>query len=247
MAGKFLPVGGISLPPVSSQTFGVGAAMWDILGQLFAPLPILLVSLGTALIALGQFGPVTAARSLRALGPLLMARPDDERDVARALLFKVEAVAELRGLMRTDRIRAGHPFIAGALTSLANAPDVEHFSLRIDQVIEDRRDRHASVIGFWNAIADAAPAMGMVGTIIGLVGMFASMRDPSTIGPAMALALMTTLHGMILANAVAGPIANRLADLSARELAWQRAFARRLEAIASREPGMLRKTAREAA
>ena len=89
--------------------------------------------------------------------------------------------------------------------------------------------------------------MGMAGTILGLIGMFAGMRDPATIGPSMALALMTTLHGMVLANAVAGPIANRLAGLSERELAWQEALVDRMIVLARREPGMLRKPVREAA
>lgn len=215
--------------------------MSDILGHVFAPLPILAVTLGAGLIALVQTGSAIAANAFAALGPLLKARPDEERDAARALLFKIEAVAQLHGLMRTDRLQSGHPFVAQALNSFANSSDIEHFSAWIQQVIDDRRARHGQVITFWNAIADAAPAMGMAGTIIGLIGMFAGMSDPSTIGASMALALMTTLHGMILANAIAGPIANRLANLSERELAWQQALADRMIAIGQRETGPIRK------
>jgi chemotaxis protein MotA len=215
--------------------------MLEIVGQLLAPLPILAVFGGAGFIALAQSGSGTVARAVASLGPLLRARPDDERDAARALLFKVEAVAELKGLARTDRLPASHPFIAEALTTLANAADAEHFARWIDQALADRRSRHDRVIGFWTALADAAPAVGMAGTIIGLVGMFASMRDPAAIGPFMALALMTTLHGLLLGNAIAGPIANRLAGLSERELAWQRALADQMIAIARREPGVLRR------
>lgn len=222
--------------------------MTDIIGHILAPLPLLTVVLGAGVIALMQTGTDAAASAFVALRPLVRARPDEERDGARALFFKVEAIAELKGLTRTDRLKSGHPFVAQALNSMANASDVEHFSMWINQALNDRRMRHSRVIGFWNALADAAPAMGMAGTIVGLMGMFAGMRDPSSIGPSMALALMTTLHGMILANGIAGPIANRLACLSERELAWQQAFADRMIAIASREPGMLRKPgAREAA
>ncbi|MBN8818232.1 MAG: MotA/TolQ/ExbB proton channel family protein [Sphingomonas sp.] len=215
--------------------------MTDIFGHVFAPIPILMVTLGAGLIAILQTGPQAAASAFAALRPLLTARPDEERDNARALLFRVEAVAELKGLARTDRLKTAHPFCAQALHTLANASDLDHFALWIRQAIADRRARHERVIAFWSAIADAAPAMGMAGTIIGLIGMFAAMRDPATIGPSMALALMTTLHGMILANAIAGPIANRLASLSARELEWQRALADRMIAIAANEPAMLRR------
>ncbi len=222
--------------------------MMDMIGHLFAPVPILAVTLGAGLIATAQNGTAAASSAFAALSPLFRSRPDQERDQARALLFRVEAVAELKGLARTDRLKSSHPFVAQALNTLANAADVEHYAIWINQLLEDRRLRHSRVIGFWNAVADAAPAMGMAGTIIGLVGMFAGMKDPASIGPSMALALMTTLHGMILANVFAGPIANRLAQLSDQELAWQQVFADRLVAIAAREPAMLRRAiAREVA
>ena len=222
--------------------------MMDILGHILAPVPILLVGIGAGLIALAQSGFRATTGAAASLIPLISARPDDERDSARALLYRVEAVAELRGLARTDRVQTSHPFIAQALTTLANSSDVEHFSHWINQSLDDRRARHARVISFWNALADAGPAVGMAGTIIGLIGMFANMSDPATIGPFMALALMTTLHGLILANAIAGPIANRLASLSEQEIAWQQALADRMIAIAQREPAVLRKvTHREAA
>jgi chemotaxis protein MotA len=215
--------------------------MLDILGHVLAPLPVLMVLCGAGLIAIAQSGLAVFFGALASLSPLLRAKPDQERDASRALLFRVEAVAELKGLARTDRVESSHPFISSALVTLANSSDVEHFALWIHQAIHDRRSRHMRVIAFWNSLADAAPAVGMAGTIIGLIGMFANMTDPSTIGPFMALALMTTLHGLILANAVAGPIANRLSGLSERELEWQQALADRMVAIARKEPGMLRR------
>ena len=84
-------------------------------------------------------------------------------------------------------------------------------------------------------MAEAAPAMGMIGTLIGLARMFATMGDPARIGGAMAVALLATLYGAVLANLVAAPIAARL-----RALARTEAFERtRLEApftaLAARE------------
>ena len=224
--------------------------MSNILSQFLNPLPILLVGGGAGVIACAQQGASACGEALRALGPLVCAHPENGRDAARAALHRIDAVAELRGLARTDRVRAGHPFIAAALTTLANAPDIDRFSLWADQALADREERHARIIGWWNAVADTAPAMGMAGTIIGLIGMFAGMSNPATIGPAMALALMTTLYGMVLANAVAGPVANRLARLSTQEIAWQRALIERMTAIARREtpaPPARRATVREAA
>jgi chemotaxis protein MotA len=66
-------------------------------------------------------------------------------------------------------------------------------------------------------MAIMAPAMGMIGTLVGLVQMLANMSDPASIGPAMAVALLTTLYGAVIANAFAQPIADKLARASQLE------------------------------
>ncbi len=77
--------------------------------------------------------------------------------------------------------------------------------------------RHTDGIQMFKSIGDAAPAMGMIGTLIGLVAMLSAMDDPKAIGPAMAVALLTTLYGAIIANAIALPIADKLKKISAEE------------------------------
>ena len=77
--------------------------------------------------------------------------------------------------------------------------------------------RHSDGQDIFKAIGDVGPAMGMIGTLIGLVQMLANMDDPKQIGPAMAIALLTTLYGAILANMVALPIADKLAVRSREE------------------------------
>lgn len=62
----------------------------------------------------------------------------------------------------------------------------------------------------YSGIGDAAPAFGMIGTLVGLVQMLANMSDPSSIGPSMAVALLTTLYGALIANLFAIPIADKL-------------------------------------
>jgi chemotaxis protein MotA len=207
----------------------------EIWGHLIAPIPLLIVVVGAGVIALAQQGLAALPAALGALRPLLTAKPDADRDMARAVILRAEETAHTHDVSRIDRLRAHHPFMVDALSTLANAPDIDRFAFWADQAITDRRARHERAIGFWNALADAAPAMGMVGTIIGLIGMFARMSDPATVGASMAIALITTLHGMILANAIAGPIANRLDRLSLRELAWQREIADRMIALSRRE------------
>jgi len=71
-------------------------------------------------------------------------------------------------------------------------------------------DRHELGQKIFKAIGEVAPAMGMIGTLIGLVQMLANMDDPKTIGPAMAIALLTTLYGAAIANVFALPISKKL-------------------------------------
>lgn len=72
------------------------------------------------------------------------------------------------------------------------------------------QDRHGKVIGFWEKWAEMGPAWGMIGTLIGLVNMLKTLDDASSIGPNMAVALLTTLYGSLIANWLCTPIANKL-------------------------------------
>lgn len=215
--------------------------MLGILAHLLNPVTLLAMIGGCLLIAIIQNGPGAFGRAFAALGALFTADPDRDMLLARATMNKVDHLANLRGLSCTDRVKAADPFLAHAIRKLADTEQVDRFELWADQALADRAMRHQRVHKFWLSIADAAPAMGMAGTIVGLVGMFASMDDPTRIGPAMALALLTTLYGVVLANFIAAPIATRLADLSERELMWQRELCRRMLVVARRETAPVRR------
>ncbi len=79
-------------------------------------------------------------------------------------------------------------------------------------------ERHRAGAEIFSSMGNFAPAMGMMGTLIGLVKMLMQMDDPSSIGPAMAVALITTFYGVILANLIFLPIAGKLKARSASEV-----------------------------
>lgn len=79
-------------------------------------------------------------------------------------------------------------------------------------------DRHGKVIGFWEKWAEMGPAWGMIGTLIGLVNMLKTLEDASTIGPNMAVALLTTLYGSLIANWLCTPVANKLKENNQQEV-----------------------------
>ena len=78
--------------------------------------------------------------------------------------------------------------------------------------------RHKSCIGFWDTLGAMGPAWGMIGTLIGLVDMLYHMDNVETLGPAMAVALITTLYGSLLANLICIPISNKLKADNAAEM-----------------------------
>ncbi len=81
-------------------------------------------------------------------------------------------------------------------------------------------DRHGEIIGVYEALGAYGPALGMVGTLIGLVKMLQVMGDdPGAIGPAMAVALLTTFYGSLIANVIGIPMAAKLRKRSAQEVA----------------------------
>lgn len=239
--GNFLQVGGRALPHGDDDEGRT--VMTAIFSHLFDPLTLLAMLGGIALIALFQNGLKTLGSAMAALRLLLAADPLRDRDVARAAMLKIDQVAQLRGLACTDRVKTANQFLTQAARKLANCDTTETFELWAGQMLDDRAQRHGAVHKVWLSIADAAPALGMAGTIIGLVGMFGAMEDPASLGPSMALALLTTFYGVVIANMIAAPIAARLADLSERELAWQREAATRMVAIARRENAPLRRAA----
>ena len=217
--------------------------MIAIISHLFDPLTLAVMLVGIAAVALFQNGVSAMGGAMAALRLLLTADPARDRDAARAAMLKIDQVAQLRGLSCTDRVKTANIFLTEAARKLANSARTDMFELWAAQSRADRAQRHGAVHKAWLSIADAAPALGMAGTIIGLVGMFAAMDDPAKLGPSMALALLTTFYGVVIANIIAAPVAARLADLSERELAWQREVADRMLAIARRENAPLRRAA----
>jgi chemotaxis protein MotA len=203
--------------------------------RFFDPLSLLIVFGGSALAAAARSTRADISRALSALGPLFSAKPELDAHAALVAVNRIEKLAEVRSIACADRVRTAELFLRRAARRLSDAASADSFAYWSREELDQRARRHAGAIAFWRAGADAAPAMGMIGTIIGLIQMFAAMDDAARIGPAMALALLTTLYGVILSSALAGPIAERLQRLSDVEIAWQRSALERLERIARAE------------
>lgn len=111
----------------------------------------------------------------------------------------------------------GDPFFKQGLELVIDGLEPQSIREILETEIEHIEQRHFKGSEILNGLATYAPAMGMIGTLIGLVQMLQSMNDPSSIGPAMAVALITTFYGSIIANMMALPMAGKLAARSKEE------------------------------
>jgi chemotaxis protein MotA len=136
----------------------------------------------------------------------------------------IEQIVELATIARKDGMIAlegqeiDNPFMSKAVSMLVDGTDPVIIKSSLDRELISTKQRHARGAKIFSAWGEIAPAMGMIGTLIGLVQMLGNMGDPKSIGPAMAVALLTTMYGAILANVICLPIAMKLenqADLEA--------------------------------
>lgn len=110
-------------------------------------------------------------------------------------------------------------FLARGLHMAIDGQDPAVIEAAMEKEIESIMERHAGGKALFDNIGKYAPAFGMIGTLIGLVVMLQNMEDPSALGPAMAVALITTFYGALIANLFAMPIADKLALRSSVEVA----------------------------
>ncbi|MEH3106320.1 MAG: MotA/TolQ/ExbB proton channel family protein [Sphingomonas fennica] len=207
----------------------------QLLMRLIDPLAFALVAGGGFGVALLRAPGGAAARAFAALPKIVTARPEEDAHAALMAAGRLEQMTAIRHIACADRLETAGPFLRRALRELAATPSADAFAAWGADDLGERARRHGQAIGFWRGFADAAPAMGMIGTVLGLVAMFAAMEDAAAIGPAMATALVATLYGLVVANCLAGPVADRLDALSAAELAWQARLVARFEGVARAE------------
>ncbi len=114
------------------------------------------------------------------------------------------------GLLALEEKDTGNPFFQMGIQMMVDGhePDVVRQMMTSEMTLTV--ERHELGQKIFRSIADVAPAMGMIGTLIGLVQMLSNMDDPKSIGPSMAVALLTTLYGAMIANVFASPVAEKL-------------------------------------
>jgi chemotaxis protein MotA len=110
-------------------------------------------------------------------------------------------------------------FLRNGLQFVVDGLDADQVRELLEIDIGAIEERHQLGIGFFKSLGGYAPTFGMMGTVVGLINMLGNLSDPSQLGIGMSLALLTTLYGVMFANLVFLPIANKLEHLNSLELA----------------------------
>jgi chemotaxis protein MotA len=131
------------------------------------------------------------------------------------------------------------PFMARGVRLGVDGLSPELISETLKSELASIKQRHERGQQIFKFMSSTAPSMGLVGTIIGLVQMLKSLDDPDKIGPSMAVALLTTLYGALLAFLVFGPIAAKLATRTAEEVAVKKLAIAGVESILKGDNSMV--------
>ena len=114
---------------------------------------------------------------------------------------------------------------------LVDGLELEEIKISAEGAIAQLDDRLSTNVAVWERLGDLFPAFGMIGTLIGLIQMLKNLNDPSALGPGMAVALITTLYGAILANAFAIPVATKLKKVKDTEVLYKNIYLMAIEGI----------------
>ena len=140
-------------------------------------------------------------------------------DVIRKII-DLSNVARKEGLLSLEEASAelDDPFLRKGVLLIVDGTDPELVRAIMDTELTSVDNRHRKKIAFWEDLGAMGPAWGMIGTLIGLINMLQQMNDPSSIGPSMAIALITTLYGSLLANWICAPVATKLKGNNEEEM-----------------------------
>lgn len=135
-------------------------------------------------------------------------------------ISQIENLAETarrESVFALEKVPIEDPFLKKAMTLAADNRPPEVISSILQLEIDAMADRHKTGAEILSGMGGDGPAFGMIGTLIGLVLMLQNMSDPSAIGPAMAVALLTTFYGAVIANVFCNPVSAKLAKRSNME------------------------------
>ena len=170
---------------------------------------LLIVIVGSLFVVLMKFGLGQFLGAFKVAGKAFIFKLDEPG----ALIDQIVELADTArkgGMLALEGADISNAYLQNGIQMLVDGQDPDVVKGTLSKDMNQALERHELGQRIFLAIADVGPAMGMIGTLVGLVQMLSAMDDPKSIGPAMAVALLTTLYGAMLATMIAGPIADKL-------------------------------------
>ncbi|NLJ91084.1 MAG: motility protein A [Clostridiales bacterium] len=135
-------------------------------------------------------------------------------------IIALSNVARKEGLLALEEatFEIEDEFLRKSILLIVDGTDPELVRSILENELNCIEDRHFSVVGFWDSLASMGPAWGMIGTLIGLINMLGDLNELETIGANMAVALVTTFYGSLIANAICVPVVAKLKALHNLEM-----------------------------
>ena len=188
--------------------------------QFFNAPSFLIVILGTIAATSISFTGKEFKNAGNVIGKSVFRRVQDPQNICNNLI-SLSIIAKKKGLLGLSSYEdqlSKFPFMHTALQLVIDGFKPEDIDRVLDQEIEALRERHRRSATITHRASEIAPSMGLIGTLVGLVQMLADLENPETIGPSMAVALLTTFYGAILGTVIMGPLAVKLEKNSADEV-----------------------------
>ena len=184
----------------------------------FVDIPsVLIVVAGSIAVVLFRSSLVEFLGAIAVMGKCFKNKLEPGEDLI-IQITELANIARKDGMIALEGQEIANPFLAKAIGMLVDGTEADMIRKSLEQDIESTKLRHKQGAAIFSAWGEIAPAMGMIGTLVGLVQMLGNMSDPKSIGPAMAVALLTTMYGAILANVICLPVSMKLgsqADIEA--------------------------------
>ncbi len=203
---------------IISILIGADFNMGTAAGMLDAP-SVLIVFGGTIGATLISTQLPRAISGFKAIGKIFK-EADNSPGTAIKEIIDLANLARKEGLLALEEAVSNldNLFLKKGIMLIVDGTDPDLVRSIMETELSYQEQRHSEGRGVWDTVGSMAPAWGMIGTLIGLVMMLQNLSDPTTIGPSMAVALLTTFYGSLIANMIAIPAAKKMKQMSTDEL-----------------------------
>ena len=200
--------------------FGIvfGKSFGAILAFLHLPSAIITIG-GTFTSLLTSYKLKDFTNGLKSIGVVFKSPEMDDVSLINKII-ELSNVARKEGLLALEEVASGleDEFMKKGILLIVDGTEPELVRGILETEMDFMEERHTKLAGFWDTMASLGPAWGMIGTLIGLINMLKLLDDPSSIGPNMAVALITTLYGSLIANWISIPVATKLRAKNRKEI-----------------------------